>query len=101
MYVNCVLPTVTKCFGEPVIIKPCRGGTFEIMGVYDERFQQIDPDTEEVIASNVPVVGIRLADIPFAPEQGDKVKVDGRWYRVTDSQEDGLGHSNLFLHREG
>lgn len=100
MYTDCVLPTLNQCLGDEVCYFPRRGGTFTICGIFDERFEQVDPDTEELVASNIPTVGINLKDIPFPPEQGDEVRVLGKTYLVTDSQEDGLGGTRLFLHRK-
>ena len=100
LYSDFVLPLTTVCLGDKVIYRPKKGGTFDIYGVFDERFLQVDPDTEEVVASNIPNVGIRLKDIPFTPEQGDEVEVFDTKYLVTDSQEDGLGGSTLLLHRK-
>lgn len=100
-YVDCVLPTITHCMGDDVVYKPKKGGTFTIRGIYDEKFEQIDADTEELIASNIPSLGINLADLPFPPEQGDEVRLyDGRCFLVTDSREDGLGGSTLLMHRK-
>ena len=66
--------------------------TEQVAGFYD-------PDTEEIVASNVPMIGIKAANIPFDPEQGDKVRIGKRLFEVTDSQEDGQGGIRIILHR--
>jgi hypothetical protein len=84
---------------EKVIYEPLAGGSYTIVGIFDNQFEQLDPDTEQVIAANQPVIGVKLADLPSAPVKGDKVQIRGIWYRVYDSQEDGLAMSALFLHK--
>ena len=96
---SCALDTILPCLGEDVFYRPRKGGSFEIKGIFDTQFVQVDPDTEEVVASNVPRVGIKLADIPFAPEQGDVLEIRNKRYKITDAQEDGLGGVSLLLHR--
>ena len=98
--VCCLLSTATHCLGEDVFYEPCKGGSFKIRAIFDENFQQVDPETEEVVDSNTPVLGVKLKDIPFPPEQGDKVIVGRRKFRVTDSQEDGQGGASLVMHEE-
>lgn len=95
------LSTILDCLGEPVTYRPRKGGTFAIDGIFDEAFRQVDPDTQEVVASNNPRVGIKLKDIPFKPEQGDEIRIRNKIYRVKDSQEDGLGGTSLLLTEVG
>ena len=74
-----------------------------IQGIFDDRAQQVDPDTEQVISSNLYTFGVKLADIQGDPEKGDQVIVKGVTYTVVDSLEDGVqGVSTvLVLHRLG
>lgn len=90
-----------ETFGEEIIYSPKEGGEFSVTGIFNEIFEQIDPDTERIVASNEPTVGIKLSDLPFVPAKGDKVQrpKTGDTFRVVDSREDGEGMSQLFLHR--
>jgi len=100
-HANDILDAAKFVFGEhdeAVIYSPKRGGSYTIVGIFDNQFEQIDPNTEQVVAANQPVLGIRLADLPYAPEKGDGVIVRGKRYRVIDSQEDGVAGASLFLH---
>ena len=96
-----ILDAAKFAFGEhdeKVLYSPKRGGTYEIVGIFDNQYEQVDPDTEQVVAANQPVLGVKLADLPGEPERGDKVQIRGKWYRVIDSQEDGVAGASLLLH---
>lgn len=88
-------------FGEPVAYTHVKKRvTRNINAIYDEIFEQVDPDTEIVVASNLLTLGIKLSDLPYPPEKNDKVKLRGKVFLVVDSMEDGQGGSELQLHRE-
>lgn len=92
-----------KCtFGETqtVTYLPKAGGSIDIVAVFNDQHTAVDPDTEQVVASNVITLGVKLSDLPAAPVKGDKVSVTkrGKTYRVSDSQEDGQGWTELYLH---
>ena len=84
-----------------VSYRPKQGGQFEITGVFDDRAQEVDPDTERTVSSNVFTLGIKLDDLPFTPEKGDQVEIKKQLYRVVDALEDGVpGVSTvLVLHK--
>lgn len=93
--------TSDSAFGEPVEYTHTRRKIIKrINGIFDELFEQVDPDTEVVVASNLITLGIRLKDLPFAPEKLDKVKLRGKTFFVVDSMEDGQGGSELQLHKD-
>lgn len=96
---SCMLDTLIPCFGETICYRPRSGGTFTIKAVFDRDAIQVDPSTEEVVASNLPKIGIKLAELPGRPEQGDRVDIEKESFYVTDSQEDGQGGASLLLHR--
>lgn len=87
-----------KTHDKQVIYEPKRGGSFTIVGIFDNQFEQVDPNTEQVIADNQPTLGVKLDDLPYKPEKGDKVTIRKKKYRVIDSQEDGVAGATLFLH---
>ena len=95
----CEVLDLCECvFGEDVTYEPIRGGSYEIRGIFDNQFEQVDPDTEVVIASNAPTLGVKLADLPGPPVKGDIVIIREKRFRVIDSQEDGVVGSTLLLH---
>ena len=88
-------------FGEPVTYYPKKAtGGFKIQAIFDGPFEQVDPDTEVLVASNQYTLGVKLADLPFPPCKGDRVSVRSVSYLVVDSQEDGQGGSEMILHRQ-
>lgn len=98
--VDKLLATATKTFGEDVLLMPKSGGNYFIKGIFDNEYEAIDPDTEQVISSNQPVLGINLHSLSTTPLTGDKIKIRNLTYRIYDVREDGQGGANLFLHKE-
>jgi hypothetical protein len=96
---GCALGTLTTCLGETVTYKPCRGGSVEIEAVFDRTYVSVDPETEQVISTNEPMLGVRLSDLPFKPQKNDRVLICGETFKVIDSQEDGQGGASLLMHR--
>lgn len=100
--VSDLLNTATSAcaFGESVKYIPLKtGSSFTISAIFDGPFEQVDPDTEVVVASNQFTIGVKLSDLQFAPVKGDKVEIREILYRVIDSQEDGQGGSEIMLHK--
>lgn len=92
---------IKDTFGETqtVTYTPKSTGVAEtIIGVFNTRHQVVDPDTEQVVDSNVPTLGIKRADISVDPVKGDLVVVRSLEYRVHSSQEDGEGWIELYLY---
>lgn len=82
----------------PVVYEPLSGGSFPIDGIFNLRHVAVDPDTEQTVSSNQPTLGVKRADMPDVPKNGDKVLIREVFYRIVDSQEDGEGWLHLFLH---
>ncbi len=61
--VDRALKVQTRVFGEEVKFYPKTGGVKIINAIFDNNFQAIDPDTEEIISSNQSMLGINLNDI--------------------------------------
>jgi len=98
-----LLETATCVFGEDVFYLPKSSNSkFPIRGIFDEVFEQVDADTETVIASTQPILGVKLADLPKNKVfKGDCFLIRKIRYVVKDSQEDGQGGSSIFLHKVG
>lgn len=97
-----ILDCAVDVFGFDVTYMPVAGGSFTIRAIFDNNFQQVDPDTETVIASNIPRLNLKLKDLKdvgVVPCKKDRVDVKGTLYQVVDSQEDGQGASELWLHK--
>ena len=97
--VNRVLNHGMETFGETVTFYPNSGGVHKFEAVFDNSYQAIDPDTEQVISANQPTLGINLNKVEFDIKQGDEVQVRDTRYRITDKREDGQGGALLLLHK--
>jgi len=93
--------SIKGAIGKDALYKPKAGGIIPIRGVFDDRAQEVDPDTERVVSSNIYSFGINEQDLPAEPQKGDQVVIDEITYKVIDSQEDGVpGVSTvLILHK--
>lgn len=72
----------------------------EIDGVFDTVHRSVDPETGVPVSSKTPTFGIRLEDLPAAPDAGDQVVIRTVAYEVIESQEDGEGGAKLILVRK-
>lgn len=97
--VNRVLNHGMETFGESVTFYPKSGGVYKVQAVFDNSYEAIDPDTEQVISANQPTLGVNLNKIEFEMRQGDEVQVRDTRYEVTDKREDGQGGALLLLHK--
>lgn len=98
--VDDVLNACTDAFGEEVTFYPLgRTGVYKVRAIFDNEFVEVDPDTEEVVSSNRPALGVNLNDIKFEIKQNDQVEVRGQRFAIFDKQEDGQGGAVLLLHR--
>lgn len=94
--------------GEDIVFKAMKTGVTyskvvnseeNLRGVFDSKYQIVDPETEEIISTNKPGVGVNLNDFEVIPVQGDEFFIQGIWFRVTDKQEDGQGGAVLLLNK--
>lgn len=85
-------------FGEDVIYSPSDGDPVEGTGVFSKVYEIVDPDTENLVSSDQPVLGIKDDDFPKVIEKNELFTIRGKNYRVRDSQADGEGWSRLFLY---
>lgn len=97
--VDRLLNKCTKVFGEDVVYYPRSGGSRSLRAIFDNDYESVDPETEQVISSNQPVLGVNLNDFNFEMRIDDTVKVRNLTYRVVEVREDGQGGANLFLHK--
>jgi hypothetical protein len=91
-----------KCaLSVEALYMPKTGGQTSIRGPFDDRAQEVDPDTDIVISSNIFTFGLKLSDLSLPPEKGDKLRINEKNYVVIDVQEDGVEGVSvvLFLHK--
>jgi hypothetical protein len=87
-----------KCtLGVAAIYRPKAGGVITLRGVFDNRAQEVDPDTERPVSSNVYTLGVKLDDLPNPPAKGDKITIREKLYKVIDALEDGVPDASVVL----
>ena len=98
---NRALGIITKALGEEIEYRPRNrpGVRYKMNAVFDNNYEVVDPETNQVISSNAPRVGVRYSDLIDPPEKDDRVYIKGELFKVYDSQEDGQGGTVLYLHK--
>ena len=94
-----VLGNCLTTFGEDIVYTPKGQPAVNMTGIFDDLYESVDPNTNAIITSQQPIVGIKDADLGQTPRQDDQVFVRGILYRVKEVQTDGQGGSRLFLHK--
>lgn len=97
--VNKVLNHAKNNFGEDAILYPKKGGSYNIRGIFDNDYEAINADTQQVITANQPVFGVNLFDFNFEIKEGDQLKIRNLMYKIYDKRSDGQGGASLLLHR--
>ena len=89
---------IQKSFGEDAEYFPRSGGSVSLVGVYNEQFIAVDPNTTQDIATQQPNFGIKRSDLSSDPVKGDRLQLRDRTFVIHDAQEDGEGWIILLLH---
>lgn len=95
-----LLTKAVNALGENAKYCHQAGGSVLIRAIFDLEAEQVDPNTEVIVSSNAPRLGVKLVDLLEAPREGDTVEVGTAIYRVVDSVEDGQGGATLWLHKQ-
>lgn len=80
-----------------VVYEPYLGSTAEVKGIFDERYELVQPG-EAGVEMVGPAVWLRLADLPGDPRK-DKAKlvINGVRYSIKERQTDGAGETIVLL----
>lgn len=98
-HVDRILKKSTEVFGEAVTLYPTSGGVYKLRGVFNNEYQIVDPDTEQVISANQPALGINLNDFKGTIKTDDIVVIRDFKFKIVDKREDGQGGAVLLLHK--
>lgn len=93
---------VQSNLGGPVLYTPAAGNgdPVTIQGVFDRQYIAVDAG-QAGVASAIPALFVRLADLPTDPMQDDPtITIDGVAYRVVEPKLDGQGGALLHLHKK-
>lgn len=98
--VNSLLETSTAIFGEVVVYTPKDPLVipFSVKGIFSRQYVEVGQGLVKSVSFK-PILGVNLIDFEVRPKRGDQVTVREIEYLITDSQEDGEGHTNLVLNR--
>lgn len=94
-----VLAPTVGTFGQDAMYLPASAPAFPLYGVFDEAFKDV-ANLDPLEANTVmPVIGVRLSQMPVMPQQNDQVRIASvnRLYYVIDVKPDGHGHAKLML----
>lgn len=92
-----ILNASQRVFGGPVTFQPVGGGSFTLSGIFSDRYEGPDPDTGLIIIAEKPNLGIRIADWPVLPQDGDRIIFEGTLYRTRAPHVDGEGGATIIL----
>lgn len=94
-----VLGPLEAVFGEPVTYAPAAGGGFDVSGVFDAAYREVELAGGIGITTETPVLGVRLSQFATAPEQGDRLTIQrtGLTYEVREVRPDSHGAARLML----
>ncbi len=94
-----VLAPLFDIFGQAVTYAPAAGASFPITGVFDEAYREVDLAGGMAVTTDMPVMGVRLAEFTVPPAQGDTLTVDSlNWvFIVKECRPDGHGYAKLML----
>jgi hypothetical protein len=87
-------------FGQSVLYAPASGGSFEINGVFDEAYRDLQIDRDGIGVSTVrPCLGIQPGDLPVMPQQGDQLTIvdTGEVFVVKEYRPDSHGWAILLM----
>lgn len=73
---------------------------YPLDSIFDEKAERVTYSEDGIaLASIMPMVDVRLVDLPTVPTTSDKVHVAGNWYQVTHVDRDGNGNAKVYLTR--
>jgi hypothetical protein len=104
---SAVLAPLHGVFGETVQYFPAVGQPFNITGIFDEAYKSVDMSDAVAMATDMPVLGVRLAEFPVSPKQRDTLVItandqhSGGTFVVKEVRPDGHGEAKLLLNYVG
>lgn len=95
------LKATTQVLGVAATWTSVEGGAPVVFqGIFDDEFEEFEPETGARITVSKPNLAVRLADLTDQVQENDKVTVASQNYVVAALQEDGEGGALLILELE-
>lgn len=85
--------------GEEFTYTTEAGVATTVRGVYEDAYQEVDPQTQVAVISQTPMLFCRLQDLPAVRGRGDRITAREVTYRVREFQPDGYGNTDIYLHK--
>ena len=95
---------LTAClgtYGQAVTYTDSNAEVHDLEGIFSNAFEGVDPNSGYTVVSSLPNLGIKTADWPKLPEEGEQITIaaTGDQYIVRHAEDDGEGHAVVFLNR--
>jgi hypothetical protein len=91
----------TNSDGTPSITyMPGHAAPYDIQGVFDEAYTEVNYEGENPVGSRRPMLGVRLSAFQPSgapPCRGELFRIRGKLYSFAESHPDGHGHLKVFL----
>lgn len=99
-----VLGPAMAVFGQPIMLTPTKSqpgvAAYAVRGIYASKPVEIqNPDTDMFHRGFQSQLGIRLAEYPIAPKQGDQIVMPQGAFEISDVVLDGQGGADLILQK--
>lgn len=94
-----ILKASTSAFGECCKYKNKDGNEFDIEGIFDNNYQEVQSQGDSRVQSTGPQLGVRLREFESVPKEGETVTVRNTVYRILECKPDGQGGAVLILNK--
>jgi hypothetical protein len=93
-----IADAIKIAFGEPITYTPADSGSALSLRVpIDEVFEGVDPNTGVQVIQRSPIIGIKITDLPQAPQENDLVTMRGENFFVVKYETDGQAIYRVLL----
>lgn len=92
-----VIQTLKSVHGEAIIFKGDGSLSHEFVGIFDEKYVEVDPATGQAINTQSICILTLLEDLPAQPTNREEFVVRGDSYLVSRTELDGKGGIRIFL----
>lgn len=95
-----VIDTLKTHFGESLTYKGNGSLDVSFVGIFDEAYTYVDPETGQRVSTDKISILLKLEDLPQVPVSDDEFVRDGTSYLVRNIEKDGKGAARIWLMEE-
>lgn len=85
---------------SPAVVNPSFGKPYPISVIFEDSYEEVDPDTQATVISTNPRAKVIVANLNGEPGPGYRLDYGRNKYSIVGYQPDGLGTAYLVLHKE-